>query len=263
MTVDRIPHSHHHPDRGEAANPTDIPERVASAGAIIVAAGQSRRFGVDKLFAPLHGKPVLQWTLEAFLASQSIRTIALVLGETNIDEGKRLLAGLGNPKRVHVARGGARRQDSVAAGLAHLGDCAWVVVHDGARPLVTPSLIEEGLQAARETGAALAAVPVTDTIKVVDANGHLVDTPDRARLWAAQTPQVFRSDLLRHAHHVATRDVTDDATLLERLGHTVVVYPSTRENVKITTPDDLIVAEALLAAREQCLGVSDTAGATG
>lgn len=220
-----------------------------STGAIVLAAGQSQRFGVDKLFAPLYGKPVLQWTVESFLAAPSIQSIVLVLSEANFAAGRSLAESLGVADRIRLTHGGARRQDSVAAGLQLLDNCTWIVVHDGARPLVTPEIIERGLIAARETGAALAAVPVTDTIKEVDPQHAIVRTLDRSRLWAAQTPQVFRADLLRQAHAAATGDVTDDAMFVEQLGHRVVVFPGRTTNLKVTTPDDLALASALLATR--------------
>lgn len=219
------------------------------AGAIVLAAGQSQRFGADKLFAPLHGKPVLQWTVERFLAAPSIHSIVLVLSDANFSDGRALVEALGCAERVVLTRGGARRQDSVAAGLRLLDNCTWVVVHDGARPFVTPEIVEQGLIAARETGAALAAVPVTDTVKEVDADHTIVRTLNRSRLWAAQTPQVFRADLLRQAHAAASGDVTDDAMLVEQLGHRVVVFPGQTTNLKVTTPDDLALASALLATR--------------
>ena len=131
-------------------------------------------------------------------------------------------------------------------GLEALGPCAWVVVHDGARPLVTPQLIEEGLAAARETGAAVCGLPAGDTVKRVDEQGQVMRTLDRRRLWLVQTPQVFRYDILREAHERSRRTATDDAALVERLGHRVRVYPGSSRNLKVTTPEDLALAEALL-----------------
>ena len=125
-------------------------------------------------------------------------------------------------------KGGERRQDSVRAGLEALGACDYVAVHDGARPLVTPELIERGLEAARETGAAAPAVPLADTVKEAGADGIVVRTLDRSRLWAVQTPQVFRYELLMRAHREVTADVTDDAAMVEALGEPVRLFEGAR-----------------------------------
>jgi 2-C-methyl-D-erythritol 4-phosphate cytidylyltransferase len=126
-----------------------------------------------------------------------------------------------------------------------------VVIHDGARPLVTEELIERGLEAARETGAAAAAVPVKDTIKLVGEEGIVNQTPPRQNLWAVQTPQVFRADIINEAYLRANDDVTDDASLVEQLGYKVKLYPGSYDNIKITTPDDLALAEVLLRKYER------------
>jgi 2-C-methyl-D-erythritol 4-phosphate cytidylyltransferase len=148
-------------------------------------------------------------------------------------------------KVAHRVPGGRRRQDSVREGLK-AGGCDWVVVHDGARPLVTPQLIEAGLAAAQETGAAVCALPAQDTVKRVDEEGRVVRTLDRRRLWLVQTPQVFRYDMLLDAHERSRQPATDDAALVERLGQEVRVFPGSPRNLKVTTPDDLALAEALL-----------------
>jgi 2-C-methyl-D-erythritol 4-phosphate cytidylyltransferase len=146
-----------------------------------------------------------------------------------------------------VVPGGARRQDSVRNGLDALGPCDWVAVHDAARPFATRDLLLRTLDAAQPTGAAVAAVPVKDTIKRV-RDGAVLQTLPRAELWAVQTPQVFRADLLARAHH-ATDDATDDAALVERLGIQVRVAQGAYDNIKITTPDDLALAAWLLDQR--------------
>jgi 2-C-methyl-D-erythritol 4-phosphate cytidylyltransferase len=147
-----------------------------------------------------------------------------------------------------VVAGGERRRDSVAAGLAALDDCEWIVVHDGARPFVTADLVVRGLANARETGAAIAALPTRDTIKRVDGL-DVVETLSRAELWAVQTPQIFRRDLLAAALASTTADVTDEATLVERIGGAVRVFEGSAANFKITTPDDMEIARAMLHAR--------------
>jgi 2-C-methyl-D-erythritol 4-phosphate cytidylyltransferase len=216
-------------------------------GAIIVAAGRSSRMGgLDKLFAPLGGRPLLARTLTAFQECAAVRRVVLVLAAENLARGLPLAEEEGLSKVRTVCLGGRRRQDSVWEGLEALGPCAWVVVHDGARPLVTPQLIEEGLAAARETGAAVPALLAQDTVKRVDEQGRVLRTLDRRRLWLVQTPQVFRYDILREAHKRSRRTATDDAALVERLGHRVQVYPGSPRNLKVTTPEDLALAEALL-----------------
>ena len=218
-----------------------------TAGAIIAAGGESRRMdGMDKLFVRLGGKPVLAWVIDAFLRCEAIGQMVVAVSRRNLDEARRLADGMGGNKTVEVCPGGERRQDTVAAGLARLGSCGWVVVHDGARPLVDIDLIQRGLEEARETGAAVAAVPVTDTVKVVGDGGIVCQTIPRNGLWAVQTPQVFRSDIIAEAYRRADDDVTDDASLVERLGYRVKLYMGAYDNIKITTPDDLVMAEALL-----------------
>lgn len=224
-----------------------------SAGAILVAAGRGERMhGVDKTLAPLHGRPVAAWSLDAFAACDAIDVIVLVSGARNHDALIRLAGEYGRGKVAQVTPGGDRRQDSVAAGLARLLAAATVdliAVHDVARPLVTPTLIEAGLTAAARHGAASAAAPVTDTIKEVDAHGRVQRTVPREILRAVQTPQVFQRDLLVRAHAAAADDVTDDIALVEALGHSAVVYDVGAPNLKITVPDDLALAAALLAER--------------
>jgi 2-C-methyl-D-erythritol 4-phosphate cytidylyltransferase len=139
----------------------------------------------------------------------------------------------------------------VAAGLSQLENCDWVVVHDCARPLVTADLIERGLTEARETGAAVAAVPVTDTIKMAGDDRIVHQTLLRQNLWAVQTPQVFRLDIIAEAYRQAKGEVTDDASLVEQLGYKVKLYMGAYDNIKVTTPDDLALAEILWQRREK------------
>lgn len=214
-----------------------------SLGLIVVAAGRSERMGHDKLWALLGDRPLLAHALSA-LAGPPVERVALVVAAARLAEARALVAAL--PVPATVAPGGARRQDSVRNGLLALGPCAWVAVHDAARPFATRALLERTLAAARATGAAVAAVPVKDTVKRV-RDGVVVETPPRAELWAVQTPQVFRGDLLARAHREIADDVTDDAALVERLGVQVRVADGAYNNVKITTPDDLALAAWLLA----------------
>ena len=138
------------------------------------------------------------------------------------------------------------------------GPCDWVVVHDGARPLVTAELIERGIDAARETGASCCAVPVADTVKESDDGTHVTRTLDRSRLWLAQTPQVFRYDLLVEAHERAQDEATDDAALVEALGVKVRLYEGSPRNIKVTTQEDLALVEALLQTVPRGSGFSPT-----
>ncbi len=216
-------------------------------GAIIAAAGESRRMGgIDKVFAPLGGKPALARVLDAFESCNSVGQVVVVVSRKNLKKCRQLIAEKKRSKPIEVCAGGERRQDSVAAGLKHLKNCDWVVIHDGARPLVTKALIERGLKAAKETGAAVAAIPVTDTIKTAGDDRIVRQTPPRQNLWAVQTPQVFGYGLISEAYKKAKGEVTDDASLVEQLGYKVKLYMGSYDNIKITTPDDLALAEVLV-----------------
>lgn len=223
-------------------------------GAIVAAAGSSTRMGdpstgsgqaTDKLFVPVAGRPLLAHVLAPVQECPLVHRIVLVVSSANLQRGRDLVAQHALDKVSAVCLGGPRRQDSVRLGLEALGPCDWVLVHDGARLLIEP-VISEGLAAARETGAAVPAVPIADTVKMVGPDGAIASTVDRSRLWAAQTPQVFRYDLLLRAHREVTADVTDDAAMLEALGLPVKLYPGSPLNIKVTNPQDLNIAEALL-----------------
>ncbi len=219
-------------------------------GAVIAAGGSSQRMGgIDKTFAPLGAEPVLARVVAAFQSCAAVDQIVIVLPERSLEAGRQLVAAHAWPKVTAVIAGGARRQDSVLNGLEKLADCRWAVIHDGARPLVTPELIERGLAAAEETGAAIAAVPVTDTIKVAADDLTVQGTPPRRNLWSVQTPQVFRYDLIVPAYRQLKIEVTDDSAAVERTGGRVRIYLGAYDNIKVTTPDDLDVAELLLRKR--------------
>ncbi len=228
-----------------------VDSEQTEVGAIIVAAGKSQRMsGTDKIFAPLAGQPVLLRVLQPFIYCQNVDRIVVVLNSRNYDEGKDLITEQNWEKEVAVCIGGRRRQDSVLAGLKLLGDCDYVVIQDGARPLVTVELIEDGLKAAEETGAAIAAVPATDTIKLVDKEMIARQTLPRDSLWLCQTPQVFLYDLLTKAYREATVEVTDDAQVVELAGGKVKLYQGSYDNIKITTPVDLAIAEMIWKRRK-------------
>jgi 2-C-methyl-D-erythritol 4-phosphate cytidylyltransferase len=223
------------------------PAESGRVAGIIVAGGSSTRMSTDKLWLELGGEPLIARSIRAFAACDRCDDLVVVVASGVVSRVRRLLENLGIAAQVAI--GGAQRQDSVRAGLAAVADAdaEWVVIHDAARPLVTGDLITRGLTAARETGAAIAAMPVVDTIKVVEA-GRIVATPPRATLWQAQTPQVFRRTVLVNAHAAATDSTaTDDSALVEAQGVDVHVYEGSYQNIKITTDVDLVVARALLA----------------
>jgi 2-C-methyl-D-erythritol 4-phosphate cytidylyltransferase/2-C-methyl-D-erythritol 2,4-cyclodiphosphate synthase len=224
--------------------------------AVIVAAGRSTRMaGLDKQFALVEGRPLLSHTIAVFEESPLISEYVIALNEDNLMRGRALAYELGWRKLKKIVPGGARRQDSVWAGLqAFLNDFPdWVMIHDGARPFVTSKILEDGLDTARQHHASVAAVPVKDTIKLVTAEGLVESTPPRERLWAIQTPQIFKYSEICEAHREAIArnlDVTDDAMLLETLGKPVAVYMAGYNNFKVTTPEDLIIARRLLDTQE-------------
>jgi 2-C-methyl-D-erythritol 4-phosphate cytidylyltransferase len=221
---------------------------------LIAAAGSGRRMGAtqNKLLLPLSGQPVLAWTLQAALAAETIQWIGIIGQE--IDRSAILALVEGASKPVAWIAGGASRQESVERGLAGLpGEARHVLIHDGARCLASPDLFDRCSEAVRGGKAVIAATPVTDTIKQVDESGVITATPNRAELWAAQTPQAFSVDELRQGHREARANgwtVTDDASLYERLGWPVNVLDAGPSNIKVTTPFDLTVARAVLAERQ-------------
>ncbi|MFN9872808.1 MAG: 2-C-methyl-D-erythritol 4-phosphate cytidylyltransferase [Cyanobacteriota bacterium] len=228
---------------------------------LIAAAGSGRRMGADrnKLLLPVAGRPVLAWTLEAALACPAITWIGIMGQPHDEAEVAAIVAAAAPSLPVQWILGGETRQESVSRGLAALPpEAAAVLIHDGARCLVEPELLTRCAEAVREAVAAgagmIAATPVSDTIKQVDEHGTITATPDRSRLWAAQTPQGFGVAQLRQAHARADAEgwsVTDDAALYERLGLAVRILEAPPSNIKVTTPFDLVVAEAVLASRRQ------------
>ncbi|MDF2724388.1 MAG: ispD [Paenibacillus sp.] len=225
---------------------------MARAGVIVVAAGKGTRMGTaeSKQYLQLRGKPILVHTLQKFQRIAAVEAIVLVTGSGDLERCRDYIGQYALTKVAAVVAGGAERQHSVRIGLDHLPDGIEVAaVHDGVRPLVAESSVTACLRKAEEAGGAVLAVPVKDTIKVVDRSGRIESTPDRRSLWAVQTPQAFQLELLRQAHEQAERDGflgTDEAMLVERLGHPVHVVEGTYTNIKITTPDDLTWAERLL-----------------
>ena len=228
------------------------PATDETVAAIVLAAGSSSRMGgIDKIWADLDGTPLVAHPLRAIAATPGVRIVVCVAPRERHAALGALLEGCG--VTVRCVEGGARRQDSVAQGLAAVPEATLVLVHDGARALLTPDLVMRVLAAARAEGAAVPAIPVSDTIKRVRAEDgveHVIETVDRAALRAVQTPQGFRADVLRRAHAEVTTDATDDASIVERLGLPVAVVPGDPTNLKVTTPADLAVARVLLAQRK-------------
>jgi 2-C-methyl-D-erythritol 4-phosphate cytidylyltransferase len=226
-----------------------------SVAALVLAAGSGERLGhhLPKAFVRIGGKPLVLYSLETLASVREIDRVVPVVAAPDLDTFRALgpaLAGI--PKLAEPVAGGARRQDSVRAGLAALpAEVSWVAVHDAARPRVRPQAVAQVVAAARRDGAAILAVPVADTVKRV-RDGRVIETPDRAECWAAQTPQVFRTDLLREALAKADAEgrlATDDAQLVEWLGVPVSVVAGDPDNRKVTYAEDLAaVARSLCGA---------------
>lgn len=220
--------------------------------AIILAAGRGERMGakLDKAFLSLGPKPLVAYSLLAFEACSDIEGIVLVVRKDRVEAAREMCKMFGISKLLKIVPGGSRRQDSVRAGLAALSpETTVVAVHDSARPLVTPSLISATIVSAKKSGAGVAARKVVDTIKECGRTGVVSKTIDRAKLWAVETPQTFRYDLLRSSYDqvaAARKTVTDDAGALEFAGHPVQLVEWPHPNLKITYPEDLTIAAALL-----------------
>ncbi len=224
---------------------------MSKIAAIIPAAGSGTRMGLDhpKQFHLLAGVPILVHTVRKFTDTDCIDSVVVVVPADRVDSTKHLLKEYGlNQEELQVTAGGKRRQDSVKAGLDILpADVDVVLVHDGARPLVTTDIITQCAAAAMEHGAAIVAVPVKDTIKKGNSTNQITQTVDRKDLWQAQTPQAARLNLLLNAYKTAAgEDVTDEASLLERANIPVQLIEGSETNIKITRPDDLIIAEKIM-----------------
>jgi 2-C-methyl-D-erythritol 4-phosphate cytidylyltransferase len=223
--------------------------------AIIVAAGDSRRMGFDKLFAAIAGKPVIAHTIRAFERASSVDGIIVVAREDRHDEIKTIVRDENFKKVKSIIPGGKRRQDSVRAGLDHLESVTrYVAVHDAARPLVTPQQIDRVFEQCRIHGAAALAEPINDTLKRADADLLVTDSVDRQELYAMQTPQIFERQLIAEAYRaVYTKNVsvTDEVSAVERLGRKVALVLNDDFNFKITYPRHLPLAEFVLTQRRK------------
>jgi 2-C-methyl-D-erythritol 4-phosphate cytidylyltransferase len=217
--------------------------------AVVVAAGIGQRMGADKAFMELCGKPLIAWPVDTFQACEAISEIVLVLHKNKLDAGRELMKKHKWSKISGICAGGELRQDSVRNGILSISKSDWVLVHDGARPFLTGKLIDDGIKAAEETGAAVCCTDVKDTIKLVDDNEIVTQTLNRNRLRAVQTPQVFRLDLLKKAYELISSEVTDDAGIVEKAGYRVKLYPGDYGNIKVTTPEDLLLAEIIAKGR--------------
>ncbi|MBV9700571.1 MAG: 2-C-methyl-D-erythritol 4-phosphate cytidylyltransferase [Candidatus Eremiobacteraeota bacterium] len=222
--------------------------------AVIVAAGRGTRLGRPKQLLELAGVPMVGWSIQTFARMEEVAQIVVATETELLEPVRTLVSSLARRQDASVVLGGALRQESAYAALrAVTADCEGAFVHDGARPLVTPHDVRAGMRAVGPGRGALLASPVVDTIKEVARDSHgVVATLDRSRLWAAQTPQFALALDLLHAHRQARRDnvtATDDAALLERVGIETIVVPSTSPNFKVTLPDDIARAEAILRER--------------
>jgi len=218
---------------------------------IIPAAGQGKRMGAgqNKLFLPIASVPLIIHTLRVFEKDEACERIILAVNPDEHPVFERFIKQYDIKKQIVFAVGGQERQDSVYNGLLQASDASYVLVHDGARPFITIEIIKSVLEEAVRKGASICAVPVKDTIKRVE-DGSVVETVERSKLWAVQTPQGFHLSTLSEAHEEARRagyTGTDDASLVERLGKDVGVVSGSYFNIKVTTPDDLVVAESFLA----------------
>ncbi|SDL27102.1 2-C-methyl-D-erythritol 4-phosphate cytidylyltransferase [Natronincola ferrireducens] len=232
-------------------------EAINKVVAIVVAAGKGKRMGNDfnKQYILLKNKPIIAHTLEVFEKSNVIDEVILVVGKEEIDfNQEKIIKRYGFQKISKVIAGGRERQDSVYQGLVEVPkDCDIVVIHDGARPFVKEAMLINSIKTAEVKGAAVIGVPVKDTIKKVKDTLEVMETPERKYLWSIQTPQVFRYELIRKAYEAVIGGdilVTDDAMAVEMLGHPVKIVEGSYENIKITTPEDLIMGERILQKEE-------------
>ncbi len=225
---------------------------------VIPAAGAGRRMGAgkNKLFLELKGKPLIIYTLEIFEKDEWCQSIILVCNENDREEMESLIKKYTITKVSALVTGGPERQHSVYKGLSVIEHDPVVLIHDGARPFVKTAVIRKLVEKTNKYGAATVAVPVKDTIKRV-RNHTVSETLERSQLWTVQTPQAFRLSLIKQAHERAVADSfvgTDDASLVERLGQDVLIVTGDYENIKITTPEDLVFAGAIIEKKQKLRG---------
>ena len=219
---------------------------------VIVSAGRGSRMKADinKQFLKLQNKEVIAHTIDKFYNNENIGEIIVVVREDEAEFFKINIIEKYGYKNIKIAFGGSERQDSVYNGLKMVDEnCKIVLIHDGARPFVNNETIDSAIESAKENKCVIVGVPVKDTIKVIDENNNVCDTPDRSTLWSIQTPQVFDYSLIMKAHEKAREDNyygTDDSMLMEYFGQKVKVVEGSYNNIKITTPDDLKISEEIL-----------------
>ena len=235
-----------------------IPRQPRLVVALVPAAGRGLRMGgsVPKQFLLLGGEPLIIQSLRTLQAAPVVDQIILAVPPADVEYCEREIVSRHRFTKVtKVVAGGAERQDSVRHALAQVpSDTEIVLIHDAVRPFVTLRMIDEVVAAARKEGAAISALPMRDTVKQVRTDGTIERTVDRAPLWLAQTPQAFRRDWIETAHSKAHAEgvrATDDASLVEWLGHSVAVVEGSGENIKVTRPEDLVIGEAILASRSK------------
>ena len=225
-------------------------------GVVIVAAGTGSRMnmGINKQFIKLEGKEIIAYTIEKFYNNSNIEDIVVVVKEDESEFFKKEILDTYNFKNVKIAYGGKERQDSVYNGLKLLDEkCDVVLIHDGARPFVSDKIIDKSIEEAKEHKAIVVGVPVKDTIKVIDNDKNIVDTPNRSVLWAVQTPQTFDYNILIDAYKDAFKNKfygTDDAMLVERIGYKVKMLEGSYNNIKITTQEDLNIGSQILRVQD-------------
>ena len=225
-------------------------------GVVIVAAGTGSRMnmGINKQFIKLEGKEIIAYTIEKFYNNSNIEDIVVVVKEDDSEFFKKEILDKYNFKNVKIAYGGKERQDSVYNGLKLLDEkCDVVLIHDGARPFVSDKIIDKSIEEAKEHKAIVVGVPVKDTIKVIDNDKNIVDTPNRSVLWAVQTPQTFDYNILIDAYKDAFKNKfygTDDAMLVERIGYKVKMLEGSYNNIKITTQEDLNIGSQILRVQD-------------
>ena len=225
-------------------------------GVVIVAAGtgSSMNIGINKQFIKLEGKEIIAYTIEKFYNNSNIEDIVVVVKEDESEFFKKEILDKYNFKNVKIAYGGKERQDSVYNGLKLLDEkCDVVLIHDGARPFVSDKIIDKSIEEAKEHKAIVVGVPVKDTIKVIDNDKNIVDTPNRSVLWAVQTPQTFDYNILIDAYKDAFKNKfygTDDAMLVERIGYKVKMLEGSYNNIKITTQEDLNIGSQILRVQD-------------
>lgn len=231
--------------------------------AIVLAAGQGKRMNskVQKQFLELGGKPLLYYSLKCFQDSGMIRDIILVTGAESVPFCKEeIVEKYGLTKVTKVIPGGKERYDSVYEGLLSCENSDFVLIHDGARPFITEEIIRRGIQGVEKTGACVIGMPSKDTVKIADTQGYVAETPDRSTVWTIQTPQIFEYRLIREAHEkIRCRDmsaITDDAMVVKQeTGVKVALVEGSYKNIKITTPEDLDIAEIFLKALKKMAGI--------